>query len=121
MTDKKQKIIKSEGKSSRSEKKAGGENRLLTIVLTVFLIQTVVGAVVGIGKTIAINNKISKTVKLHKAAEKRNAELRYKTDSFHTEKSLESIARSALKMSGPNEALVLVNELKPDSDKPSLR
>ena len=53
--------------------------------------------------------KLQKVHKEHKEAVRVNKTLNFELNSFNSSKSLESIARNNLKMSGPNEILLIIN------------
>ncbi|MGN0013927.1 MAG: septum formation initiator family protein [Candidatus Gastranaerophilaceae bacterium] len=81
----------------------------LTLALMLFIVQSGFGMIVNILKNIAIYAKLKTVTKEYKEAERINKNLNSELTSFNTSKSLESIARNNLKMSGPDEILLIIN------------
>lgn len=81
----------------------------LTLVLMIFIIQSGYGMIVNVIKNIVIYTKLQKVNKEHKEAVRINKTLKFELNSFNSSKSLESIARNNLKMSGPDEILLIIN------------
>lgn len=73
--------------------------------------------IVNILKNIAIYAKLQTVSREHKEAIRINKNLRNELQSFNSSKSLESIARNNLKMSGPDEILLIINVEDLDEDK----
>ncbi len=82
----------------------------LTLILLMFIVQAGFGMIVNIIKDISIYTKLQTVEREHKEALRINRTLRSELKSFNTSKSLESIARNNLKMAGPDEILLIINE-----------
>ena len=88
----------------------------LTLVLLFCLIQIGFGAILNISKTISYRAKISTLTKIRDSAENQNQELKQDIKLFSSTQSLEGIARNNLKMAGNDEVLIIINEIKKQSN-----
>ena len=89
----------------------------LTLVLLIFILQAGFGMIVNILRNIDTMAKLKIVSNAHKYARTRNYNLRYEMQSFNSAKNLESIARNNLKMAGPDEILLVINQPQPKEKK----
>ncbi len=85
----------------------------LTLVLLIFILQTGFGMIVNILRNIDTFTKLKIVGNANKHAKIVNYNLRYEMQSFNSAKNLESIARNNLKMSAPDEILLVINKPQP--------
>lgn len=88
----------------------------LTIVLLIFLAQVAFSAILNITKVIAYQTKIATIKKSQIEAETKNRQLKKELKYFSSAESLEAIARNNLKMAGNDEVLIIINEIKKQSN-----
>lgn len=88
----------------------------LTIVLLIFLVQVAFSAILNITKVIAYQTKIATIKKSKIDVETKNRQLKKELKYFSSAESLEAIARNNLKMAGNDEVLIIINEIKKQSN-----
>ena len=79
---------------------------VLTILVTVFLIQSGFGLILNILKNINIHTQLQVVKHANKKALNENTKIRDEIENCKSEKSIESIARNNLKMAADDEILL---------------
>lgn len=107
---------KADKKNQKNQKSQSFYYSFLTIVLLIFLAQVAFSAILNITKVIAYQTKIATIKKSQIEAETKNRQLKKELKYFSSAESLEAIARNNLKMAGNDEVLIIINEIKKQSN-----
>ena len=108
-------------KSAKSANTKGGGTSgfyysFLTIILILCLIQITISAVLNVSKVISYKAKIKQITKNRDDALALNEQLKDNINNFSNVSGLEAIARNNLKMSSPDEVLVIINVNNDDKE-----
>ena len=113
-----ERVITKDSKENKKNKpkrsSTGFYYSFLTVILILCLIQVTVSAVLNLSKVISYRAKIAQITKTRDEARALNKQLNESIKNFSNIEGLEAIARNNLKMSSPDEVLVIINTMKED-------